>query len=205
MLYYGESMAEIQTQEAQQEFFEEFSETLHKPERFPFVTKTQKPIFLSTSTEQILLASILLILSFCLVFFLGVLRGRALETRLTAGAAAAGENAPLPVRPAHHDTLVAAAAPATTAAVETRPAASALLPTALNLNKPYTIQLVTYKKKALAEKDIGDLRQKGYAAMIITSGEYFQVCAGQYFNKDEARKDLKLFSVKHKDCFLRRR
>jgi len=177
-------MAEIRIQETQQELFQEFSEKSNRPERLPSVTKTQKPILLSTNIEQIILAGILLILSFCLMFFLGVLRGQSLSRSRT---------------PVAIETR--------TAEPEIKPpsAPAAALPVGQNLNKPYTIQLVTYKKKELAEKDVAEFRRRGVAAMIITSGDYYQVCAGQYFNKEEAKKDLKLFSARYRDCFLRRR
>jgi len=49
------------------------------------------------------------------------------------------------------------------------------------------------------------LRRGGFFSWIIPSGEYYQVCVGQYLNKDDASKDLRAFSRKYKDCFLRRR
>ena len=49
------------------------------------------------------------------------------------------------------------------------------------------------------------LRAQGLYSFIIPSGEYFQVCAGQYASKEEAKKDVARFSAKYKDCFLRRR
>lgn len=72
-------------------------------------------------------------------------------------------------------------------------------------SKPYTIQLVTYKRQDLAEQDVAYLRSKGYYATIIPSGDYFQVCAGQYASKEEAKLDIKRFQARYKDVFLRRR
>ena len=197
-------MAEIRAQETQQELFKEFSEKSSRHERLPSVAKTQKPILLSTNIEQIILAAILLILSFCLIFFLGVLRGKALTSVSSAGVTPGV--APTLTAPISQVATDVAAVPQKTAAP-----ANLYLVTASgtqnprNLNKPYTLQLVTYKKKDLAEKDVAELRRRGAVAMIITSGDYYQVCAGQYLNKEEAKKDLKLFSLRYKDCFLRRR
>ena len=71
--------------------------------------------------------------------------------------------------------------------------------------KPYTIQVVTHRKKEFAEAEVSRIRKLGYISFIIPSGDYFQVCAGQYASKEEARKDLGVFSSKYKDCFLRHR
>ncbi len=194
-----ESMTEIRIQETQQELFQEFSEKSNRTERLPSVTKTQKPILLSTNIEQIILAGILLILSLCLVFFLGVLRGQSLSRSRTPTA--------IETRTAGPGAIEAALVRPIIRTPEIKPpsAPAAALPVGQNLNKPYTIQLVTYKKKELAEKDVAEFRRRGVAAMIITSADYYQVCAGQYLNKGEAKKDLKLFSARYRDCFLRRR
>ena len=73
-------MTDIKQGETQKEFFGEFSGEPQRVERFPSIQKTQKPILLNTSAEQVLLAGIVLILALCFTFFLGVLRGRALQT-----------------------------------------------------------------------------------------------------------------------------
>lgn len=185
-------MTEIKPEESQQELFQEFTGETRKKERFPSLQRPQKPLLISTSIEQIILASILLILAGCFVFFLGVIRGRALGEQARKPAVAAQEVKPRP-----------AVAPAPSLV----PAAPLLLPrtAALDLTKPYTIQLVTYKKRDLAEKEVTALRKSGYYSMIIPSGDYFQVCAGQYASKEEAKKDLKILGSRYKDCFLRRR
>ena len=71
--------------------------------------------------------------------------------------------------------------------------------------RPYSIQLVTYKKKEYAEKEMKTLRRSGFFSTIIPSGDYYQVCVGQYASNNEARRDLAYFRVKYKDCYLRRR
>ena len=66
-------------QEMQHELFEEFSKETKRTERIPQLSRAQKPILFNTTLEQLLLGSILLILAFCLVFFLGVIRGKSLN------------------------------------------------------------------------------------------------------------------------------
>lgn len=54
----------------------------------------------------------------------------------------------------------------------------------------FTVQLVTYDNKALAEKEIARLKSKGYEGFIIPSGRFFQVCANYFDNKSKARSSL---------------
>lgn len=191
-------------QENQQELFQEFSgDPSRRPERFPSLQKTQKPILFTTNIEQLILAVILLVLSGCFVFFLGILRGRAIAPhernisapRLPRPAAPMPVSVPAPIK-------VFSAPPAVANTTAQKAMASPLV---LDETKPYTIQLVTHKKKVLAEKEVASLRRNGHLSWIIPSGEYHQVCAGQYRDREDAKKALRLFSSKYKDCFLRRR
>ena len=201
-------MTDSKSEEIQSELFQEFSGQPKKPERFPALNKTQKPILVSTSTEQIIFLSILLILALCLVFFLGVVRGKFLT----------------PVAQVQHPTNIQGAAPvpvshmlampqyrsqvrsdAVSAPAPKRPLPASSFPIVPAANKPYMIQLVTYKRADLADKDVLAFRRNGYQAIVVPSGDYYQVCVGQYATKDEAKKDLKFFGSRYKDCFLRRR
>lgn len=183
-------MAEIK-EESQQELFREFSGEALRSERFPSIPKAQKPILLTTSTEQLILAGILLILSFCLVFFLGLLRGKALVQ--SPAVASAG----LP--PATVQAYRASAPAAAPKKTELPPAS------AVSAAKPYTIVLATYKKQAQAEREATALKRLNQPAFVTGSGEYFVVCVGHYANIAEAKKDLKFFGAKYKGAYLKRR
>lgn len=178
-------MTDLKPPETQREFFQEFAKESKKPERFPSIHKAQKPVLLNTSVEQLVFMGIVSILALCFTFFLGVLKGRGASPTASPGAV---------VRPVPQVKREAAEV--------TRPPepVRAQFP-----DKPYTIQLVTYKNRDLANKEITGLRRKGYFAVIIPSGDYFQVCAGLYKTNDEAKRDLKLFAPAYKGCFLRPR
>ncbi len=196
-------MTEIKPEETQQELFQEFSGETRKKERFPSLQRPQKPLLISTSIEQIILVSILLILAGCFIFFLGVIRGKGLGEKAGKPGVVVQEAKPRQA-PAPAPSRVPAAPPKAV-----QPAPPAPLPpprtAVLDLTKPYTIQLVTYKKRDLADKEVAALRKNGYYSVIIPSGDYFQVCAGQYATKEEAKTDLKTLGSRYKDCFLRRR
>ena len=199
-------MKPIDNPEVQPELFTEFSGEPKKPERLPQINRAQKPIFLSTTAEQIILACIILILAACLVFFLGMLRGRSLGSvknpvfRNTVPAQTAS------VRAVEASQKVQERPPAPSAPPPVSSVRVKQLPNT-DIAKPYTIQLVTYKKKDLAEKETAALQKSGFYSFIIPSGDYYQVCIGQYENKEDAKKDIKVLATKHKykDCFLRRR
>lgn len=194
-------MAEIKQEEAQRELFGEFEATPPRAERLPSLSHAQKPILLSTNIEQAILAVIFLILSFCLVFFLGILRGKSLAPQAAAVRPNVAASAAMTPRAAvvRSNTPVAAA-PSTPRRVTAPP--SSAKP---DLSKPYTIQLVTYKRMDLAERDVAYLRSIGYYSSIIKSGDYFIVCAGQYAGKEEAQADLRFFTGRYKGPFLRSR
>lgn len=193
-------MNDPKPRETQQELFEEFSDSPKKTERFQQISRSQKPILISTNTEQLIMTGILSILVLCAVFFLGVMRGKGLSAPILEPV-----SAPRPAQelslPAPKKTPLAQAPVRESAA---KPRAVATQPGTIP-SKPYTIQLVTHRKKDLAEAEMNALRGQGFYSFLIPSGEYFQVCAGQYASKEEAKKDLSRFAAKFKDCFLRRR
>ena len=184
-------MTDDKPKESQEELFPEFSPLPKKPERLTAFTKTHKPLLFSTTLEQMLMVSIVAILVLCGVFFLGVLRGKALrplpQPPVRLRSAPAPSPLPLNTTPAAPAPVRLAAVPATTS------------------DKPYTIQVVTHRKREYAENEVAAVRKMGYFSFVITRGEYFYVCAGQYASREEAKRDLALLATKYKDCFLRPR
>lgn len=193
-------MTDERPSETQQELFTQFSPAPKRPERFPTLAKTQKPILISTTLEQLLMAGILCILVLCGVFFLGVLRGKSLRPM---AAIVTVERPAAPRVPAGFVQAPAAPLPAPVKAAQAQapsaPAASA--PSA----KPYTIQLVTYRKREYAETELSAVKKMGFSGYVVQKGEYFLVYVGQYASKDEAKRDLSAFQAKYKDSFLTRR
>ncbi len=203
-------MNDTLTKERQQELFEEFSPSSPKRvERIPALAKSHKPILITTTTEQILLASIVSILILCSIFFIGVLRGKSLRTSVMEEPARIQRQV-VPQRPA--TLLRSVSAAPTTPNLISRTPAKTLTATAVPASsmeapystKRYTIQLVTHRGKQMAENEVMSLRKAGNVSFIIPSGEYYQVCAGQFFSKEEAGKQLKHFAGRFKGSFARR-
>ena len=199
-------MAEIDREELQQDLFLELADSAKKPERFIPQNKINKPIPLNTSVEQLILIGIIMILAGCFVFFLGVLRGKSLGSNPTVLRPQKKIVTSPAVTPAQPALLSAGNHPAATAlSSEIRQAGPP--PKAKGSwspGKPYTLQLSTYRKQDLAEKEVSALRRSGYFSIIIPSDGYYQVCVGQYATKEDAKKDIKMFGAKFKGCFLRR-
>ena len=184
-------MSDLKTQENQRELFSHFASEPPAVERAPLIAKTQKPILISTTMEQLLLAGIVFILVFCLVFFLGVLRGRATKSSVILQTAAAPlRQAPLPVK---------------TAPLPVRPVVAVPAPVAAVTAKPYTIQVLTTKNKDYAENEAGLLKNSGFAGLASQSGSYYVVCVGSYMGKEDAKKDLSRLAARYKSAYLRRR
>ena len=194
-----DAMTELKQEESQKELFQEFSGDIKKTDRFPALARSQKPVLVSTSVEQIVFCGILAILVLCFMFFLGVLRGKSL------GNVQAPETKPVSLARPQSSLAVMTPLPAPPIAVVPAATKAVEMTRAADPSRPYTIVLVTYKKKTLAEKEVAALKSGGTSAFVASSGDYFIVCAGQYANIAEAKKDLKVFGARYKGCFLKRR
>ena len=190
-------MSDLKLQENQQELFTGFTSEPRRTERIPSIAKTQKPILLSTTLEQIFLIVIVLILIFCLVFFLGVLRGRSIAATATVTRPI---QAPAAIPVVSKPPLVIRQA-VTVASKKT----NSFLVMKETSTKPYTIQVLTTKKKAYSESEVSLLKKTGFVSWMIQSGDYYVVCVGFYANKEEARRDLVYFGSRYKGSYLRRR
>lgn len=209
-------MTELRQEETQQELFGEYSTRPASTGAARLnIAKAQKPLLLSTNVEQVILAAIILILVLCFVFFLGILRGRSIAG--TGSGVSQPAAAPITPPRANFAAIKPAAAAqsrsvfaqAVASKSPVSPSAGKPLSVAVNAktdgSKPYTLQIVTYKRQDLAEKDVAYWRSKGFYTVIIPSGNYFQVCVGQYNGKEEAESDRRFFASRYKGVYLRRR
>jgi hypothetical protein len=68
----------------------------------------------------------------------------------------------------------------------------------------YTIQVVTYRDKSAAEKEIKILKSRGFKPLVFFSGKYIQLCVGNFRSKEKARLSLGKLRKYYHDCFVRR-
>lgn len=209
-------------QNNQQELFAEYGHKTQKPERLSPLARPPKTFLVSATTEQLIFAGIIAILILCVAFFLGVLRGKSIkQPLLEAPGMSMPKQVPQPkivqpkaILPQTAPRVVAAlAAQPMPAKTYTQGADLGTVPVAKKFvvldsttgKKLYTIQLVTHKKKDMAEAEVQAIRKGGHFSFIIPSGDFYQVCTGQYASNEEARRDLAFFKSRYRDCFLRRR
>jgi len=184
-------MPPLNTQKQQQELFDEFVVVKKTRGRFfGVLNKFNKPIFpqhrlsLSLSYETLIIILIGAVLVASIIFSLGVERGRSLNS--------SDVELPAPIQP-----VVAAPAPA-------EPIIPIVAAAAVT-DKPYTIQLASYKTPDLAEKEISRIKAMGYSAYTLKKGDYFILCVGSFATKDAAKQTLTAMEKRYKGCLIRKR
>ncbi|MDD5545710.1 MAG: SPOR domain-containing protein [Candidatus Omnitrophica bacterium] len=207
-------MPPLNTQKQQQELFDEFVVVKKTRGRFfGVLNKFDKQIFpqyrlaLSIRYETLFIILIGVALVAAIIFSLGVERGRSLNSAdVEAPApvepvveAPSVKPAPLPVAEAPK-TLPKAPEPVKTVAV--KPVVSAAASAA---DKPFTIQVASYKGRDAAEKELSRVKATGYTGEIIKKGNYFILCVGSFATKDAAKQTLAAMGKKYKGCLVRKR
>ncbi len=217
----------------QQELFEEFVIREKRKGKLFGAFKFKKPVFpqqrlaFSFSYETLIIALIGVVLSASILFSLGVERGRGLEftsavyspgavqpaAKMTAEdikrspanavveqPAEALEKAA--VKPEKEQEAVNLALPET----QTASKKSGLKETPFTAtDKPFTIQVASYKTRDSAEKELTRLKNKGYSSNILKKGNYFILCVGSYAKKELANQALSYWERQYKGCVVRKR
>lgn len=192
-------MPPLNTQKQQQELFDEFVVVKKTRGRFfGVLNKFNKPIFpqrrlsLSLSYEALIIILIGVVLMASIIFSLGVERGRSLNS--------GDVESPAPIQP-----VVAVPAPAEPVTPVTAEAPKPLPKAAPTADKPYTIQVASYRTRDLAEKEISRIKATGYSADIIKKGDYFILCVGSFATKDASKQALAAMGKRYKGCLIRKR
>lgn len=74
----------------------------------------------------------------------------------------------------------------------------------LSANKPYTIQVASYKDDQYAQKEANSLKKKKFDAFVITKGDFIIVCVGKFSKKEDANGILSKMKKNYNDCLIRR-
>ena len=221
-------MPPLNTQKQQQELFDEFVVVKKTRGRFfGVLNKFNKPSFpqyrftLSLHYEMLFIILIGVALVAAIIFSLGVERGRSLNGPEV--------EAPIPVQPVVAAPPVEPVIPPVTEApkplpkapqaaktvavkpaeVTKKPVVNAAVQPKANASpaadKPFTVQVASYKVRGLAEKELLQVKTMGYSADIIKKGDYFILCAGSFATKDAAKQTLAALGKKYKGCLIRKR
>ena len=71
-------------------------------------------------------------------------------------------------------------------------------------NKPYTIQVASFKDDQYAQKEASVLKNKNLDSFVIAKGNFFIVCIGKFSKKEEANGLLSKLKRTYNDCLVRR-
>ena len=178
--------------EYQKELFEEFGKEKGKFKRIAEkIGQRQHRFYLHISPENAVFAAIIAVMCVIVSFAMGVERGKRL--------------APLAVAARRIEEAPPAKEPEAKKKAETKKEPEIKAPSRGTPAGIYAIQLISYKKKRLAEREQRKLSGKNIEAFIVPSGEWFQVCAGGYADMREAGRALEKFSKDYKGCFIRKK
>ena len=72
-------------------------------------------------------------------------------------------------------------------------------------NEMFTVQVIAYRSKKSAQKELIKLSKKGYKPFIILGGGYYQICVGEFKAHAEAEKAITDIKKNHPDSFIRKR
>jgi septal ring-binding cell division protein DamX len=196
-----------------QELFKEFDQPKKKRRKKAQGSILPKSyILFNVSHEQVVFTTIGVIMLMVLLFSLGVERGKRItqdegKADLVATVKAGAEAVTLPeAAEAQPDDAVIA--PEAAAAEEKKAEKEIEKPPAAakNAGAPhYTIQVIAYRSKKSAKKELMQLTKKGYKPFIVVGGGYYQICVGEYPSHTEAQADFDELKKEYKDGFIRKR
>lgn len=202
----------------QQELFEEFVIREKRKGKLFGAFKFKKPIFpqhrltLTFSYETLIITLIGVVLTASILFSLGVERGRSLK--FSSGVSSTGAVQPVIETTLNEIKISPATNTVTEQPVEVqkqaevkpekKPEIKKATPPPSE-DKPFTIQVASYKTRTLAEKELSRLKDKGYSSDILKKGDYFIVCVGSYAKKELANQALPYWERQYKGCIVRKR
>lgn len=73
-----------------------------------------------------------------------------------------------------------------------------------NTGEKYIIQVATYLKENMANREAEKLEDSGYPAFVSKKGKFMVIFVGEFNNKEKAEEKMKVLKKKYNDCILRR-
>ncbi|NQT47060.1 MAG: SPOR domain-containing protein [Candidatus Omnitrophica bacterium] len=191
--------------EYQPELFEGLSSSKKRSSLMSKIV-SKRPFFVTLSFENIAFISVVMIMAIVISFSVGVERGKKLFVSIPEGVDIQGEEVlatsiseqedlSMDIEIAKDDKELVVGQVPKTALSERSVVVEAI--------KPYTIQLVAYRKLESAEKESKRLEKGGFDPFIIKEGNMIQICAGRYIDAKSASEDLKELKKTYKDCYTR--
>lgn len=172
--------------------------------------------------ENLVVVFVFVIVCLIIAFSIGVERGR-VKARLARPVAqlTMPQTTQTSVMPNAQIALVAPSVPAVKplplavvnaeASLRTVPSsvrvAPALMPKPVDrekdVDKRYTVQVASYKKESMAQKESKELKRQGLASFVAVKGNYSIVCVGRFSTQEEAKQMLGKLKKRYKDSTIR--
>ena len=195
------------------------------------VDETGKPKYLlaniTLSTENVVLLSILCIILAVIAFALGVEHGKriALFEQMSKVNSRNTTSTPLKITPqaATQQALTSVKTQNISQAQGTMPRTvgvptsatpnqgivqtvlnSTVNPLSVNADKPYTIQIASYKDQKFAQREGVKFQTKGIETQVIQKGSYVILCVGHFSTRQEADNFARRLRPTYKDYVVRR-
>lgn len=164
--------------------------------------------------ENVVVVFVFMIVSLIIAFSIGVERGRVRArmahsvTQFAVPVAVQTESVPSPevmaVTMPQNMTGLAQAAQgdlpsiSVVAPIMDQPAAAQK-----DVDKGYTVQVASYKKESMAEKEAINLKREGFESFTMQKGDYVIICVGKFTSQDKAKQMLSKLKKRYKDSMIR--
>ena len=174
---------------------------------------------LTLSIENVIVLSVVLIMSLVLFFSLGVEQGKKWTLRHLSPEEAV--QAALPVKVSVDDGIIVLPtkepkdslkekAKKVPLVAETQ---QVVLNVPVEVSEPasvpiasgmYTVQVASFKQEGMAQKEATKIKDLGHETFVLAKGDYFIVCVGKFAGKAEANKTANRLKNKYGDYLVRR-
>lgn len=183
----------------QKELFEEFIKADKKKHpKANFWPRPKRAITLSY--EHLIFIVMAFIITAAVFFSLGVERGERLQLKSLALVEKESRQSPIQIAevpgPIQKEPVVKEEEPS---------AQPEEAPKKKEATSVYTVQVASYVKKDSADKEAQRLKEKGFKPFVLSSGNYYIVCVGEFKNKAEATLEQKKLRKLYPDCYTRRK
>jgi septal ring-binding cell division protein DamX len=182
----------------QKELFEEFG-GLNKKGPIKSILGSRPKRNLILSYEQLIFVCIALIISLLLAYSVGVEKGKGIDRKKSGLYNKSFKTEPASI------TIVRSEKAQPNQPFAGKDLSNAVVKVAKadkNTAPIYTIQIASYVSKALAEKKIPQLADKGFKPFLLSRGKYFIVCIGEFANKKAASVELKRLDKSFSGCYI---
>ncbi len=181
----------------QRELFKEFSQQTKGSNRFAWFKKplSFRPLVFVFSYEKFIFLIIALMIILAIIFCLGVEQGKRMIALTTSKS----------VAPAAADKPAASPAAVPTPIMVKKEVLKTKTEAGAAQDLKWVVQLASLMEKSSVDKEVTNLKNRGYPSFWASSGKYYVVYAGPFAGKEQAQTALNKLKTTYKDASIRKR